>query len=72
MAAVEHLAARIGSVEAKNRNVAVDLRNTKEQLVIANTKVTKFREEADRYRDPSLPSVPSSSRVDAPGGPFRA
>ena len=48
---IDQLVARIGVVEAKGRDVAVELRNTREQLVIANTKVTTLREEADRFRD---------------------
>ena len=48
---IHQLVARIGVVEAKERDVAVELRNTKEQLVIANTKVMTWREGADRFRD---------------------
>ena len=48
---IEQLVARIGVVEAKGRDAAVELRNTKEPLVISNTKVTTSREETDRYRD---------------------
>ena len=41
---IDQLVARIGLVEAKGRDVAMELQNTKEQLVIANTKVTTLRE----------------------------
>ena len=52
---IDQLVARIGLVEAKGRDVAVELRNTKEQLVIANTKVTTLREEADRFCERAPP-----------------
>ena len=48
---IDQIVARVGVVEAKGRDVAVELRNTKEQLVIANMKVSTLREEADRFRD---------------------
>ena len=54
---IYQLVARIGLVESKGRDVAVELRNTKEQLVIANTKVTTLREEADRVRDRAPPRL---------------
>ena len=54
---INHLVARIGVVEAKGRDVSVELRNTKEQLVIANTKVTTLRGEADRFRDRAPPRL---------------
>ena len=54
---IDHLVARIGVVGAKGRDVAVELRNKKEQLVIANTKVTTLREEADRHRDRARPRL---------------
>ena len=68
---IDQLVARIGVVEAKGRDVAVEIRNTKEQLVIANTKVTTLREEADRFRNRAPPRlVPrrqdSARRVDRP------
>ena len=61
--------ARIGVVEAKGRDAAVELRNTKEQLVIANTTVTTLREKADRFRDRAPPRLlprrqDSARRVD--------
>ena len=63
---IYQLVARIGVVEAKGRDVALELRNTKEQLVIANTKETTLREEADRFRDrappPLLPRRQDSAR----------
>ena len=55
---IDKLVARIGLVEARGRDVAVEIRNTKEKLVIANTKVTTLREEADRYRDRGPPRLP--------------
>ena len=66
---IDQLVARIGVVEAKGRDVAVELRNAKEQLVIANTKVTTLREEADRLRDRAPPRLlprrqDSARRVD--------
>ena len=48
---IDQLVARIGVVEAKGLDVSVELRNTKEQFVIANTKVTTLRDEADRFSD---------------------
>ena len=54
---IDQLVARIGVVEAKKRNVAVELRDTNGQLVIANTKVTTLREEADRYGDSAPPRL---------------
>ena len=54
---IDQLVARIGVVEAKGRDVAVELRNTEEQLVIANTKVTTLRDEADRFRDRAPPRL---------------
>ena len=54
---IDQLVARIGLVEAKGRDVAVELRNTKEQLVIANTKMTTLREEPDRFRDRAPPRL---------------
>ena len=54
---IDQLVARIGVVEAKERDVAVELRNTKEQLVIANTKVTTLHEEADRFRERAPPRL---------------
>ena len=48
---IDQLVTKIGFVEAKVRNVAVELRHTKKQLVIANTKVKTLREDADRYCD---------------------
>ena len=66
---IDQLVARIGVVEAKVRDVAVELRNTKKQLVIANTKVTTLRDEADRFRDRAPPRLlprrhDSARRVD--------
>ena len=54
---IEQVVARIGVVEAKGRDVAVELRNTKEQLVIANTTVTTLREEGNRFRDRAPPRL---------------
>ena len=54
---MDQLVARIGVVEAKGRDVAVELQDTKEQLVIANTKVTTLREEADLFRDRAPPRL---------------
>ena len=66
---IDQLVARIGVVEAKGHDVAVGLRNTKEQLVIANTKATTLREEADLFRDRAPPLLlplrqDSARRVD--------
>ena len=63
---IDQLVPRLGVVEAKGRDVSVELRNTKEQLiiantkeqlVIANTKVTTLREEAERFRDRARPRL---------------
>ena len=54
---VDQLVARNGVVEAIGRDVAVELRNTKEQSVTANTRVTKLREEPDRFRDRAPPRL---------------
>ena len=48
---IDQLVARIVLVEATGREVSVKLRNMEEQLVIANTKVTTLRKEADSFRD---------------------
>ena len=66
---IDQLVARIGVGEAKRRDVAVELRNTKEKLVIANTKLTTLREEADRFRERAPPRLlprrqDSAGRVD--------
>ena len=66
---IDQLVARIGVVEAKRRDVAVELRNTKDQLVIANMKVTPLRKEADLFSERAPPRLPprrqdSALRVD--------
>ena len=66
---IDQLVARIRVVEAKGRDVAMELRNTKEQLVIANTRVTTLREEAGRVPNRAPPRLlprrqDSARRVD--------
>ena len=48
---VELLVAKLGAVEAKERSGAVELRNVKERLFIAETKVTTLLEVTERSRD---------------------
>ena len=66
---IDQIVACIGVVEAKGRDVAAELRNMKEQLVIANTKLTTLREKVNRYRNRAPPRLlprhrDSTRRVD--------
>lgn len=64
---LDQLFARIGVIDAKDRNVSAELRDTQEYLVIGNAKVTILREEADRYRDRSPPRLaPYSQKMTRP------
>ena len=67
---IDQLDARHGAVEAKERNAAVELRNTKGHLVTANKKVDVVRRgrSLSRWRTTSVGSSPS--RDNAPFGPF--
>lgn len=48
---VEQLVAKLGEVEAKECNSAVELRDTKERLVMAETKVATLLEVPEPIRD---------------------
>ena len=61
---VELLVAKLGAVEAKERSGAVELRNVKERLVIAETKVTTLREVTESIRD-RVTSRPAPRRQEA-------
>ena len=61
---VELLVAKLGAVEAKERSGAVELRNVKERLVIAETKVTTLLEVTKRSRDRGT-SRPAPRRQEA-------
>ena len=61
---VELLATELGAVESKERSGAVELRNVKEWLVIAETKVTTPLEVTERSRD-RVTSRPAPRRQEA-------
>ena len=61
---VELLVTKLGAVESKERSGAVELRNVKERLVIAETKVATLLEVTERSRD-RVTSRPAPRRQEA-------
>ena len=61
---VELLVTKLGAVESKERSGAAELRNVKERLVIAQTKVATLLEVTERSRD-RVTSRPAPRRQEA-------